>query len=758
MTARQDDFDFFSVGTGEREFPGYDSSSDPTKVEPQYLVYGSKNVYKDDNDNIAVRPGLKRYLDVDTSLNGIKSTYEWQTSFAQERDIRVLADGQFQVLHDEDWLTLETFDNTRFVFSPWWSEPIQQELLIFVNGGNSIYSWSGAITDGVGTVNTAGVLISGNTVTETMTASVTIGGTGIVAANNNLPDPAGPDARSAFVFSANPSQDDVISFAVANTSPSQSASISIVFKTSLSGISSSNFVGYVLIGATKEATMTNLIAFFNAPTSDTATQIGIDDVNTGVGLGLETYTLVNSLQTADGSDWRAAGFTDGYPAIGSSIVVSGSTYTYTLVGDQFLINISGTPTTGVLGYQSILTIDEIPVADYAADFIATITNQLIVGSYSSPTVYFSSDINYSDFVNGGDLVSGDPDSIVIDELPRGVIVVSESAYIPAGSNAWYICTPNTPLPVQQTLGTNDRLVIIKVEKKVGAAKSAALAHEFLGSIADTIVYLGQDNQLRLFGAFKDIFSTKYPSVSLRVKQELELEDFTDGALRAIGDNIYIIAPLSGKTYIYQQRDDVDSNTEINSSRIWQPPQEWGISRIMIIDSVEYGCSAQYPQLYQLWNTQQWYDDTPEGPAPYECVARFGYWNFKDRTHLGDIDKVFIEGYMLPNTTLTATLRTEYLGSVAIEDIPVSVVGASATLYTPSGVLIGESLIGQELLGGATGLTGIPKFRAIAQYKKHQCFEYQIEFSSLTAGDRWELVCVGSNGSQVINKPVQLLKS
>ena len=261
----------------------------------------------------------------------------------------------------------------------------------------------------------------------------------------------------------------------------------------------------------------------------------------------------------------------------------------------------------------------------------------------------------------------------------------------------------------------------------------------------------------MFGIFKDILGTKYPSVSLPVKDELIETDFTGGQLRCIGDDIYLVAPVPGVTYYYQQKDDVDEAGNIVSERLWQPPQEWNISRIAIINDIIYGYSNQSPETYQLWNTGQWHDDTPAGTMPYPCVARFAYWQFKDRTKLGDIDKVFLEGYMPVNTPLTATLRSEYLGSTAIENIAVSSLTSPAYSYTEDGVLIGDALAGQELIGGATGLTGIPKFRAIPKYKKHQCFEYQVELSSFAEDARWQLVCMGTNGTQVNNKPVYLLK-
>jgi hypothetical protein len=742
MTATPDDFDFYTVGTGDRPFTSYDSSSDPTTLDPTYIVRGSKNVFKDDNNNINVRVGLKRYLAQDSSLNGVKSSFEWNTSFGAERDIRVLEDGQFQVIFNGAFVTLDTFTDTRFVFTKWWDDVNQQEILVMTNGTNQILSWTGGMADGVGSINSATVLIHGGT-SYALTASSNE--TTVLTVN----DGATTIGYSAFILDSNPTNGTTGSLDMV-TGSFTSGTLNFQFVTALTG--SVAATAKVKIGATKEDTAANLLALLQAPSTTTIQFDGTNNANAITALGLQTFSSVNSLNSDDDETWTSKGF-----VAPGTLSVGGTEYTYRLIAEQYLVDISGTPATGTLAFQTIES-NAGPSTTFLSDFCETITNQLILGSYSSPIIYFSADTDFLDFTNSGDLVSGDPDTIVLDELPRGVIVVNESAYIPAGNNAWYICTPNTPLPVQQTLGTNDRLVIVKVVKKVGAAKTAALAHEFLTSLADTIVYLGQDNQLRMFGIFTDLLGTKFPSVSIPVKQELLETDFTGGQIRAVGDNIFIVAPLPGLVFAYQQRDDVNSTGNIVSQRIWQPPFEWNISRIAVINGLEYGYSNQSPETYQLFNTDQWHDDSPSGPMPYDCIARFAYWQFKDRTKIGDIDKVFLEGYMFTDTDLTCTLRADYLGSTAIEDKVISAQGDSPVLFTSEGTLIGEQIIGQELLGGATSLTGIPKFRAIGVFKKHECFEYQVELHSFALDARWQIVTMGTNGSQVINNPVQLLKS
>lgn len=715
MTAFADDFDFYTVGTGDRPFGGYDSSSDPTTVAPNMLVGGSKNVIKDDNNNIVNRPGLKRFGPENSELNAVKSSYEWATSFAQNRNIWVLADGKMQVRFEDELVSIDItnfVDHTRVVFSPWWSDGYQQEALIMVNGTSNLYGWYGGMgriasigsTGGVSTYDTTPA--SGGSAYD-LTSRFTI----------NIPDGLGSGA----IFAPNAIGGGIITTISSEFEPGY-------------GYTPGTYLNVPTSTVTGPGSG---LVFASVTISDQGTVTFEDSPEYGGFLSPITEFTTESLY-ANGTDHTYNGFTD------DEFTIYGIDTTNMSVGDVVSQSIRVTPNT--------------PSEDYTNDFIVTITNQLVVASYSSRVVSFSFDEDYETFTQGNDLISGDPDSIVLDEQPNGMIVVQESVYISAGTGSWYICTPNTPLPVEQPIGgSHTRLVIVKVEKKVGAARTAALAHEFINSIADTIIYLGQDNQLRMFGVFANILGTKYPSVSIAVKKELADTNFTGGQLRSIGDNIYLVAPVPGKAFFYQQRDDVDAGGNIVSQRLWQPPQDWNISRIAVIDDVEYGYSNQGPEAYQLWNTDQWHDDTPSGVMPYESVARWGYWQFKDRTKKGDVGKLFLEGYMPENNQLTSTLRADYLGSTAIENVVVSAAGDSPVLFTEDGVLVGDSLIGQSLVGGATGVSGLPKFRAIPQYKSYQCFEYQMELRSTEIDSRWEVVTIGSNGSQVINNPVELIK-
>ena len=400
-----------------------------------------------------------------------------------------------------------------------------------------------------------------------------------------------------------------------------------------------------------------------------------------------------------------------------------------------------------------------PTTDYTNDFILVLNNQLIACSYTDRVVYISSDESYLDFSNAGDYVAGDPDFAVLDEFPKGGITRGDSAYIGAGVNSWYEVTPNTTITYVQSEG---RTVITKVTKFAGSGLTAPLGKNFVTASGEDIIFLDQENQLRTLGFYRNIYAQKSPSLSLEVRQELEQQDFTGGCLRSIGEYTYITSPVSGRTYLYQIRDDVDDVGNISSLRQWQPFQDWNISRLSIVEGIVHGYSADYPQLFQLWDTEQWVDDTSVADeyAPYVSRARWAYQQVGARDEVGAFDKVFFEGYILEGSDLVANVYYDYQGSTKIVQAVISSTTQTPVLYTSDNVnLVGDSIVGAETIGG--GLNdenypiNLPKFRAIADVQTENVFEFQPELVSETAGSRWEIVCLGANPTKAAQSPTVL---
>lgn len=751
-----DDFKFQLVGTERVPFAGYVSQEDPTRLSPQVMVRGSQNTILYNNGNIGPRPGKKRYDPVDNTQDPVVSSFDWNDTDGNTLLVRVLASGklQFYRTSNETWYTIEDgFTNTDFSFAKWWSLANSKELLVMANGANSLYAWSGGFADDVGAVNNENaILISGGPFIDTFAFTSSVDGV-----LTYMPDP--PTSATGYILlEDNPAPGFLQATLDGALVPATGIFIEFVNALTPPAVPEA---AQVLIGATKEDTATNLLGLLQNPAANTATQNGFTSGDVQSLIGYSTYAFTPALESGNAETWTEQGFIDG-----GNLVIGTDVYSYRFVAGRYLVDIdtsAGDPPTGQFTYSGLVTTDmSSQTGTYEINFLLCLRNQIVGCSYTNRVVYISSNqdttnsTGYNDWVQVGDVILGDPDFAVLDDFPKGGITRGESAYIGAGVSSWYELTPNTTSP--ELSGA----VYTKVTKFSGAGLTAPLGFNFVTTLGEDIIFIDQKNQLRTLGFYRNIDTQKSPSLSLAVRQELEQEDFTGGTLEAIDEFVYIVAPISGKTYIYEIRDDVDEVGNITSKRHWQPFQTWSIVRLSIVNGVVHGYSAETPQLYQLWDTELWVDETSVAAvyASYVSRARLAYQQIGERDNLGSFDKVFYEGYILPGSDLTANTYYDYQGSTKITQADLGSILLTPVLFGRDNVnLIGDSIIGAELIGG--GLTDenypnpMPKFRAIVDTRVDACFEFSLELVSENAGSRWEILALGANPTKSPQSPTIL---
>lgn len=752
-----DNFDFSLIGVDKAAFQGYDSEQDPTTLAPEYMIRGSQNVYLKNTGTLANRFGLKQYDTVDGTEDGVVESYDFETSTGMSLPLRVLASGKWQFLFGGVWYTLGTYDKTAFSFTTWWDNENKENVLIAVNGDHNIYAWGGGIDPAIGAYDSSNAIVMAPQFNSTTIALDSEDADVLVIDNGEK----GNVERAGIVFAGNGTDSQGITYSIADT-PLGGGTVLIIFSSTLPGSQMAD-TAYIKIGATKEQTAANLLAFLQNPGGSNSQFVGVSDGSLQGAIGRVTYSMAATLESGQDETWGELGFLNGSPSnTRPAIVVNGITYPYVLAVDKYLVGLSDIPPQGDFAFQAVVTSTDTPDEKFNNDFVITISNsgvgsQIAVGSFTSKLIYISDTDDYANFVNTGDVVYGDPDFAILDEFPVGGIAKDDSGYIAAGNNVWYVITPNTPIPFVSSVG---RIVITKVDKQIGATNSAALGHNFIAAVGEDIIYLSQDHQLRTLGTVRNITTPKTPSLSKPVRQELVDEDFAGGALRVIDEFIYLTAPKTGRDYLYQIRDTVDAVNNVTAARIWHPPNTRNLSRYAVINGMVYGYSAEYPQLYQIWDTGQWHDDTPEGPAPYTSIARLAYRQFEARDDLGAFDKVYYEGYILPNSDLEAIIYNDYQGATATQAYALSSSDGSSVLFGGDGVTkIGGAVIGTKTIGGglpdANYANTLPKFRKILNVFAEDCFEYCLELRSTESDSRWEILALGPVATLSLNKPTWL---
>ena len=661
---QKDDFDFSLL----ENFLGYNSSSDKTKLDPRFLIRGSKNVYKKNTGTIASRPGLLRRGATDSTNAGVKSSFEWETSVGTRRHLRVV-NGKLEVESDivlgGTYIWYELFltstlaslagTYTRFVFDAWWDNDEKTDRLLFVRGDDTILHWSG-------------------------------------------------------------------------------------------------------------------------------------------GMALVSSSTANTITKSGTETWAQVGFATQI-AGEKKIVIEGREFTYTggettttLTGVTASSGDASTITVGAVAIQAVFAgvfNDEgTALANFKADFIKVNDNQVWLGSYSSRVVWVSSQNSFGGtlgfllYTQGTTLVTGDPDFVVLDSPAKGIGSKDGRVVIFAGDSDMYVIKPNDDLQISQAaillVGGTARVVINRVEKKKLPGLQAALGHEFIGNFGEYLVWVDQKNQLRALGTFSTNNVQKPAHLSIQVQEELSEDDFSGGHLRSVEDTIYITSPNNGRDWMYQIREIVNDNGEVMQEKIWQPPQIRGISRFAIFSGVLYGHSNVNPQVYQIWDTLQWYDDYPtDEPIPYNCVARFAYRQlseaigggvFSRRQGLLSFDKIFFEGYMPDGVYLNVNVFYNYQGATAFRSYVINnpedateqarfFIGNSAPGFGSSS--FGSNPLGDGILEESNEQDTVPKFMRIIDTQNKSCFEYCLEIYSTEPDSRWEILSFGPNVSRASAQPIHI---
>jgi len=593
------------------EWGGYFSAQDKTNIAENLMVRGSKNIYKKLNGNLSVREGQKRRGSADSTLSSCSSEFIWNTSWGATYTL-VVANSNLYVVIDDVWYSLlASLTKTRYVFDSWWDNTEKKDRVLFVNGTDDMFHWSG---------------------------------------------------------------------------------------------------GYTTV----------------------------------------LSSTVNTITKSGSTTWQQAGFATN-TAGEKKVTIEGTEYTYT--GGETTTTLTGvTPdasgiTVGATALQSVITETDTPASGFLSDFIKVINNQVYVGSYTSRLCYISSSTDFTDYVVPTPRTPGDPELLTLDQVLKGIGVRQGKAHIGIGSSAWAIISFT-----DITVGT-DLTQQTNVDVKPVAVQQAPYAHEFIDNVGDNLVYLGQDQILRAFGDFNNLFVAGYPSLSDEVETELQEEDFTSGALRAIGEYIYITAPSSGKVYLRQERTKVDYNGNIVAERLWHTPFIWNLTRVDDLNGEVIGFSNANPQIYDLWDTGQWYDDSPsDEELPYDCKLALGYRTNGRRQGLQSFDKLFTEGYISNGTPLNYTINYDYQGSTQSVTGAINSQSEPTTLFDGQQALsLGDSPLGVESLGDSedeAGDVGIPKFKNISSLTAVQCFEYQPILESSMANSRWEIIALGTNASKI----------
>lgn len=457
--------------------------------------------------------------------------------------------------------------------------------------------------------------------------------------------------------------------------------------------------------------------------------------------------------------WAQEGF---YTAGTRSIVINGVTATYsggentntlTGVSVDFSATPVGTAITQGLRTFTVASFPGIP-GTFKPNLISTLVSsageQLYLGNTSDSNIYISRSQNYQNYtqVAAGPRAPGDGAIKTITGYPTAFIVQEQNMYISAGTTQWYESQySQTTTSVSDGSGGQistiyETLDIIPLQTTyLQAAQSQAVVTK----IKNKIAYLSFEPIINTFGPVTNVYqSPQIDDVSYSIVNDMNNYDFTDSSMIYFKQYLYLSIPKEGIIRVYNM---TDSTTDAlgNRNHYWEAPQTIPVGRFSIIDDALYGHGYQVPETYKLFS------GTNDNGADIHGIASFSFNNFGTRTYPKNMNEMYVEGYISPNTTLTLGIVYDIDGC------------ATYTAYELNGNdekfvcipndddnSLGKQSLGKYPLGlfynSQSQNVLPPKFRWIKTFPPIPFYEEQTYFEILGKDCQFELLAFGPNAT------------
>jgi hypothetical protein len=663
------------------QFRGYNSKSEQTNVNVEYLGPGSKNVLIDFASRIVSRAGYILYGAAAATNSGpIRSSYEWDTTVSRQIALRSHYDfdvgGALDFTSQDTWFTLKTGLPTADVeFAEWWDTTEGLTRLLMVCGDKNIYSWSGGMAKVAS--NTAVTLTMQGVLTAKVTLAFNAGVAGVSPAT--ITDSANNFLNAGFAVG------DLIN---------------------VTGSTANNRI--FQIGAVDAGTITLIMA--NILATEAAGP---------------AITIHNGYQT-----WTGAGLLNA--AAGRAVIINGTTYTYTGgENTDTLTGLVGLPaiTVGTLAYQSVLVHANPGAinASFVNDLIGVETNQVWLGSKTARKIYIAKATDFTNFTIPATRAQGDPALATMDNYTTKIITLDNTETSASSSNlsAAIICGGTSDFTKLEFRMSSDNAKETILPRKIKASNQSGIIGR--GAICNThagTVYISNEPVMDFL---EKLESRDHPPISDIIKPDFESYDMTDVHLIYLNRAVGVAIPREGIVLIY----DLMRN-------LWHSPQYMPISRLGVLkDGSIIGHSSISAETYTLFT------GTNDLGNYIPFVARFPYNNHGERGTENKFTRYWTDGYITANGELNLSIYHGFAGIRGLSTK--IILGTDPkTVQQPGGVGLGQNPLGFNPFGGAPleaqvnllRLTVGKKFPMVTQ------LEYATEYSMNTLDAQFALVSHG----------------
>lgn len=467
----------------------------------------------------------------------------------------------------------------------------------------------------------------------------------------------------------------------------------------------------------------------------------------GTGCTVAVGGIASNSLTIQGGSATTASELNFHTASGGTLNILGVQYSYSGVLLNTFFSLSADPVAAAIPagtlvvqavnrYPNTTQLNGIPAGTWTNDLVASIGNQLYVGSLTNLTVYVSKLNNFKDFTFSSPRGVGDGFTILLDEPPTAIQAQDTVSYIGTKSDYWYQTSLDTT--VNSTGGSAQTI-------NTGRVKTTALqgprSQALTARMKNFIVYVSFETIVNAMGFQKSYLS--FPTVqnmSDPIVNDINSYDFTDGQAFYFNYYLYISVPKEGIVLVYNI-----------VRKYWEAPQIMPISRFYV-DAAGQLCGHSYlaPESYVLFTG---YNDNGN---PINAIMAMAYQNAGLRANLKNMNAVYVEGYISSNTTLVLGIKNDFGGSTSVQSFDILGTDSSILFETVSDASLGKYPLGKNPLGSVTdSVSGLPKFRVFRTFPRQDMFEYQIFFQSNDVDQQWEVLAVGDNANTAGALPSQI---
>lgn len=693
---------------------GYRNREDVTNLPPGVLIVGSQNVLTNVSERIQIRQGYALDGAVSSVAGPVLASFDWLTRGNGERHMRAGGltsagnDGKLQyryVASDDSvsWRDLKiALTTVAYNFTTFWNTTESLREALFVNGTANIFKWNGAYTT-MASATASTITINGTTTwLDTGFYAQTYSTVGDGTTQFDITNPSGTTFR--------------YTYDTTGTDPA---------------ISSATFpIGsYVLVGAQN----------FNAANN------GIFIVT---GVGANYFEVTNASGVVESNKTIGTGYI--YKQYTKVLKIGTNTYAYT--GGENTVTLTGvTPNPSgevadAIVEQAVITTAMTAMTTitttFPAGLIRVLNNQVFVGALTSSVLWISKVNSYTDYSSSTPRQTGDGASLILDGNIVALDPQENFMYVSAGQDLWY----NVSFDIQtSTVGiTYEQVQALPL--KTGR-RQAAISQAFVSHMKNNIIVVTQETTIDTFGRIESSLATpQTTNISDPIKLDIDDYDFTNGSIAYWRYYILVAVPAEGLVLIF--------NLATGS---WEAPQTLPISRFYIVEGELYGHSYNTFESYQLFTGYA--DRVYPGFTgfPIAAVWKFSYEQYGSRFALKKATKMYVEGYINANTTLTATITYELDGCQTVKTFTLDGSDSQFVCISAASSSLGKASLGKVKLGGDTleSINGLPpKFRWFPTFTNTDFFECSFGFSVLGTDERMELLAFGLAVSGSSEIPVQ----